>query len=63
MQTALIEKALQMPDAYIFIDRLQAALELEKVSRKQFYEVVEENRKMEFINGEVYYHSPVRFMA
>lgn len=60
MQTALLEKALQMPDAYIFIDRLQAALELEKASRKHFYEIVEENRKMEFINGEIYYHSSVR---
>ena len=60
MQTELIEKALQMPDAYLFIDRLQAALELEKATRKHFYEIVEENRKMEFINGEIYYHSPVR---
>lgn len=60
MQTALLEKALQMPDAYIFIDRLQAALELEKAYRKHFYEIVEENRKMEFINGEILYHSPVR---
>lgn len=49
-----------MPDAYIFIDKLQAALELEKATRKHFYEIVEENRKMEFINGEIYYHSPVR---
>lgn len=60
MQTELIEKALQMPDVYLFIDRLQAALELEKATRKHFYEIVEENRKMEFINGEIYYHSPVR---
>ena len=60
MQTALLEKALQMPDAYIFIDRLQTALALEKATRKHFYEIVEENRKMEFINGEIYYHSPVR---
>lgn len=60
MQTALLEQALQMPDAYLFIDRLQAALKLEKAARQHFYEVVEENRKMEFINGEIYYHSPVR---
>ena len=60
MQIALLEQALQMPDAYLFIDRLQAALEPEKATRKHFYEIVEENRKMEFINGEIYYHSPVR---
>ncbi|RIV22343.1 Uma2 family endonuclease [Fibrisoma montanum] len=60
MQATLLEQALQMPDAYIFIDRLQAALELEKAARANFYTLVEENRKMEFINGAIYYHSPVR---
>ncbi|MBD2704031.1 Uma2 family endonuclease [Spirosoma sp. BT702] len=60
MQASLLKQALQMPDAYIFIDRLQAALELEKATRVHFYEIIDENQKMEFINGEIYYHSPVR---
>ncbi len=60
MQTALLEQALKMPDAYVFIDRLQAALELEKVTRQHFYEIVDENKKMEFINGEIFFHSPVK---
>lgn len=60
MQTALLEQALKMPDAYVFIDRLQAALALEKATRQHFYEIVEENKKMEFINGEIIFHSPVK---
>ncbi len=60
MQTGLLEQALKMPDAYVFIDRLQAALELEKAARQHFYEIVEENKKMEFINGEIIFHSPVK---
>ena len=60
MQTELLDKVLQRPDAYLFIDRVQAALELERAKRKHFYEIVEENRKMEFINGEIVFQSPVR---
>ncbi len=60
MQTELLEKILQRPDAYLFIDRVQAALELERAKRAHFYEIIEENRKMEFINGEIIFHSPVR---
>lgn len=60
MQTALLEQALKMPDAYVFIDRLQAALALEKAARQHFYEIIEENKKMEFINGEIIFHSPVK---
>jgi Uma2 family endonuclease len=60
MITDLLEEALQRPDAYLFIDRLQAALHLEKATRQHFYETVDENRKMEFINGEIVFQSPVR---
>ncbi len=60
MTTDLLEIALQRPDAYLFIDRLTAALDLEKATRLHFYEIVEENKKMEFINGEIVFHSPVK---
>jgi Uma2 family endonuclease len=60
MQTDLLEQVLQRPDAYLFIDQLQAALEMEKATRRHFYEVVDENQKMEFINGEIVFHSPVK---
>jgi Uma2 family endonuclease len=51
---------LASPHAYIVLQRLQEALEKEKELRKHFYEIIEENRKMEFINGEIYFHSPVK---
>jgi Uma2 family endonuclease len=60
MSTALLDQVLQRPDAYLFMDRLHAALDLEKATRQHFYEIVEENKKMEFINGEIVFHSPVK---
>lgn len=53
-------KVLQRPDVYLLIDRAKAALELERAKRVHFYELIEENRKMEFINGEITFQSPVR---
>jgi Uma2 family endonuclease len=60
MHVQLLETALQMPDAYIFMERLKNSLEKEKAKRKEFYKIVDENKKMEFINGEIYFHSPVK---
>ena len=59
MQISL-EQALQMPDAVLFAQKLDSALKAEKKKRRHFYEVVEENKKMEFINGEIIFHSPVK---
>jgi hypothetical protein len=55
-----VEQTLEMPDVVLFAQRLQSALEAEKKKRRHFYEIVEENKKMEFINGEIVFHSPVR---
>jgi Uma2 family endonuclease len=60
MHAQLLETALQMPDAYIFMERLKNSLEKEKAKRKEFYKIIDENKKMEFINGEIYFHSPVK---
>lgn len=60
MHVQLLETALQMPDAYIFMERLKNSLEKEKAKRKEFYKIIDENKKMEFINGEIYFHSPVK---
>ena len=49
-----------MPDAVLFAQRLDSALKAEKKKRRHFYEIVDENKKMEFINGEIIFHSPVR---
>ena len=59
MQISL-EQALQMPDAVLFAQKLDSALKAEQKKRRHFYEVVEENKKMEFINGEIIFHSPVK---
>jgi hypothetical protein len=39
---------------------LRSAPDREKAARQHFYEIVEENKKMEFINGEIAFHSPVK---
>ncbi|MGI8884113.1 MAG: Uma2 family endonuclease [Pyrinomonadaceae bacterium] len=59
MQISL-EQALQMPDAVLFAQKLDSALKAEQKKRRHFYEIVEENKKMEFINGEIIFHSPVK---
>ncbi|CAN5425352.1 Uma2 family endonuclease [soil metagenome] len=55
-----VEQTLEMPNAVLFVRKVEAALEAEQKKRQHFYEIVEENKKMEFINGEIIFHSPVR---
>ena len=55
-----VEQTLKMPNAALFVRKVKAALEAEKKKRRHFYEIVEENKKMEFINGEIIFHSPVK---
>jgi Uma2 family endonuclease len=59
MNTELLEIALHQPDAYLFVAKLQSALEAEREKRLHFYETIDENKKMEFINGEIVFQSPV----
>jgi Uma2 family endonuclease len=59
MNTQLLQTALAMPDAALFVVRLQNALAEERAKRLHFYDVIDENTKMEFINGEIVFHSPV----
>lgn len=51
---------MEMPNAAILAERINSALTEEKEKRQHFYEIIEENKKMEFINGEIFFHSPVR---
>ncbi|MDQ3088754.1 MAG: Uma2 family endonuclease [Acidobacteriota bacterium] len=55
-----VEQTLEMPNAVLFVRKVEAALEAEQKKRRHFYEIVEENKKIEFINGEIIFHSPVR---
>lgn len=56
----LLEKVLERPDAFRLMEKMNTALTQEQTLRQHFYEIVEENRKMEFINGEIIFHSPVK---
>src|SRR5881392_682529 len=55
-----VEQTLQMPNAVLFARKLDAALKKEQKKREHFYQIVDENKKMEFINGEIYFQSPAK---
>ncbi|MGQ0540643.1 MAG: Uma2 family endonuclease [Blastocatellia bacterium] len=56
-----VEKTLEMPNAVLFSRKLDAALKAEEKKRRHFYKIIDENKKMEFINGEICLHSPSSF--
>ena len=60
MNSISLQKILEMPNAAIFAERINSALAEEKEKRERFYEIIDENKKMEFINGEIFFHSPVK---
>jgi Uma2 family endonuclease len=51
---------LESPSAPALVARLSAALEDEKKRRLQFYQDIDDDMKVEFINGEIVVHSPVK---
>jgi Uma2 family endonuclease len=59
MQISL-NQIMEMPNAAILAERLKSALEEEQKKRRHFYEITEENKKMEFINGEIIFQSPAK---
>lgn len=49
-------------DAVLILRRFQAYMQTEEAKKRQeFYDLVHENIKAEFINGEIVMHSPVRY--
>ena len=54
------ESILEMPNAFLIVDKVKFRLADEQKRRRHFYKTVEENKKMEFINGEIIFHSPVK---
>ncbi len=54
------ESILEMPNAFLLVDKVKSRLDDEQKRRRHFYKIVEENKKMEFINGEIIFHSPVK---
>jgi Uma2 family endonuclease len=49
-----------MPNAVLIVRELEAALEAEQKKRQHFYESIDESKKMEFINGDIYFQSPAK---
>ena len=54
------EKILERPDAQLLINRASYLLSYENEKRRNFREWLDEDKKAEFINGEVVMHSPVK---
>ena len=50
---------MKMSDLPLLMGELASELEKERQNRQDFYEWVDENKKVEFINGEIIEHSPV----
>ncbi len=49
----------QLPELAMILDRLEKEMIEEAHRRNEFYELIHENVKAEFINGSIVYHSPV----
>jgi Uma2 family endonuclease len=57
----LLEKLIQSPRLPQYLQEIEAILAQEKLKREAFYKQVVEDKKMEFINGEIFFQSPVKF--
>lgn len=53
---------LAMPNILLLMEQAQQKLQEEKTLRQHFYKIIDENTKMEFINGEIVFQSPVKKM-
>jgi Uma2 family endonuclease len=56
----LVDQIIQSPRLPQYLKEIQAFWRKEEDKRKQFYKEIVEDRKMEFINGEIYFQSPVK---
>ena len=55
----IVEQIKHSLDFMTVYQQLQEAVEAEKAKRQEFYDLIHENMKAEFINGEIILHSPV----
>ncbi len=58
----IIAKLLDSPNAPALLEEVKLILDEEKKRRLQFYDDITEQEKVEFINGEIIIHSPVKKM-
>lgn len=57
----IIDELMQSPHLPRYLERLQAAFADEQGRRRQFYDTMSEQEKVEFINGEVVVQSPAKW--
>lgn len=62
MHSTLVEKILEYPDAFLIMQEIQVVLNEERKKRESFYNDITDEFKIEFINGEIVMHSPVKKM-
>jgi Uma2 family endonuclease len=55
----LVNKILEQPAAALIIKEVQQKLKDEQQKRQEFYKLIGEDDKAEFVNGEIIFHSPV----
>jgi len=60
MSETVLEELKKRPDAVLIINRFQKYLIEENKKREEFYNLIREDIKAEFINGEIIFHSPVK---
>jgi Uma2 family endonuclease len=58
--TTLLNDLVAQPNFFQLLEEAQTFAQKEKEARQQFLDLVHENMKAEFINGEVIMHSPVK---
>ncbi len=56
----LVAEILAQPQARLIVEQVSDALAKEQQKRQQFYEMIDEDMKAEFVNGEIIIHSPVK---
>jgi Uma2 family endonuclease len=56
----ILEQVIASPKLSLYAEHIQSVLQVERKKRAQFYETVSSDDKVEFINGEIIYHSPVK---
>ena len=56
----VLQQLKDSPDAILIINQFNQHLEAETKKRQAFYDLIHEDCKAEFINGEIIMHSPVK---
>ena len=57
---SIVEQLIESPQAFLLIQEALVVLNQEQEKRKTFYDQIDEQQKVEFINGKVIVHSLVR---